>query len=129
MTLVHGDLGFHNMLVDGPRFVSLLDWETAHIDHPAGDLGYVRPVIERLVPWEKFIAVYRAAGGQPVTNRQIAFFGIWEILRINIQLRHVRMLVETGATEDIRLCEVGTYYVPRFVHRISQHLRRALHES
>ena len=129
MTLVHGDLGFHNMLVDGERFVSLLDWETAHIDHPAGDLGYVRPVIERLVPWEKFLAVYRAAGGQPVTNRQIAFFGIWEILRINIQLRHVRMLVETGATEDIRLCEVGTYYVPRFVHRISQHLRRALHES
>ncbi len=129
LTLVHGDMGFHNMLVDGKRFVALLDWETAHIDHPAGDLGYARPMIERMVPWQDFVARYREAGGQPVTARQVHFFGIWEILRINIQLRHVRELYESGATEDIRLGEVGTYYVPRFVHRISQHLRRALHET
>ena len=54
---------------------------------------------------------------------------MWEILRINIQLRHVRELYETGATDDIRLGEVGVYYVPRFVHRISQHLRRAMREN
>lgn len=129
LCLVHGDMGFHNMLVDGKRFVALLDWETAHIDHPAGDLGYARPAIERMVPWQKFVERYRAAGGQPVTARQIHFFGMWETLRINIALRHVRQLYESGATEDIRLGEVGLYYVPRFVHRISQHLRRALHDE
>ena len=129
LTLVHGDMGFHNMLVDGKRFVALLDWETAHIDHPAGDLGYARPAIERMMPWVEFVAHYRAAGGQPVSARQVHFFGIWETLRINIALRHVRELYETGATQDIRLGEVGTYYVPRFVHRISQHLRRALHDT
>jgi aminoglycoside phosphotransferase (APT) family kinase protein len=126
MTLVHGDLGFHNILFDGKRFVALLDWETAHIDNPAGDLGYVRPVIEQMVPWQEFIECYRGAGGQPVTDRQVHFFGIWEILRINIQLRHARMLYETGVTDDVKLGVVGAYYVPRFVHRISQHLRRAL---
>jgi aminoglycoside phosphotransferase (APT) family kinase protein len=129
MSLVHGDLGFHNMLIDGKRFVALLDWETAHIDNPAGDLGYVLPIIERMMPWQEFIDCYLAAGGQPVTQRQVHFFGIWEILRINIKLRNTRMLYETGATDDVLLGQVGAYYVPRFVHRISQHLRRALHET
>jgi aminoglycoside phosphotransferase (APT) family kinase protein len=129
MSLVHGDLGFHNMLIDGKRFVALLDWETAHIDNPAGDLGYVLPIIERMMPWQEFIDCYLAAGGQPVTQRQVHFFGIWEILRINIKLRNTRMLYETGATDDVMLGQVGAYYVPRFVHRISQHLRRALHNN
>jgi aminoglycoside phosphotransferase (APT) family kinase protein len=129
LALVHGDIGFHNMLVDGQRFVAMLDWETAHIDNPAGDLGYVRWAIEQMLPWQEFFDHYLASGGQPVTQRQIHFFGMWEILRINIQLRHVRELYETGATDDIRLGEVGVYYVPRFVQRISQHLRRALREN
>ena len=69
MTLVHGDIGFHNMLVDGKRFVAMLDWETAHIDNPAGDLGYVRPAIEQMLPWQEFFDHYIASGGQPVTQR------------------------------------------------------------
>jgi aminoglycoside phosphotransferase (APT) family kinase protein len=129
LSLVHGDLGFHNMLIDGPRLTAILDWETAHIDHPACDLGYVRPVIEQMVPWSEFMNRYRAAGGRAITPREVHFFGMWEIIGINIRLRHCRTLYETGGTEDPMLGEVGTYYVPRFLNRISQHLRRALHDA
>lgn len=129
LSIVHGDLGFHNLMFEDDKFIAILDWETAHIDHPAGDLGYVRPAIEKMLPWQKFFGHYLAAGGRRVTSRQVHFFGMWEILRINIALRHCRVLYESGATKDPMLGEVGAYYVPRFVNRISQHLRRALHDA
>ena len=40
--LLHGDIGFHNMLVDNGRLSVLVDWEFAHVGDPAEDVGYVR---------------------------------------------------------------------------------------
>lgn len=38
--LVHGDIGFHNIMFHEGRLTALLDWELAHVGHAAEDLAY-----------------------------------------------------------------------------------------
>jgi aminoglycoside phosphotransferase (APT) family kinase protein len=38
--IVHGDYGFHNLLVDGDRVVAVLDWELATVGDPLADLAF-----------------------------------------------------------------------------------------
>ncbi|MGI5159248.1 phosphotransferase family protein [Microbispora sp. CA-102843] len=61
--LVHGDLGFHNVLAEGDELTAVLDWELASLGHPARDLGYLRSTIEMMTDWDKFLDVYHASGG------------------------------------------------------------------
>lgn len=45
--LVHGDYGFHNLLLhpDRPEVLAVLDWELSTLGHPVSDLFYF------LIPW------------------------------------------------------------------------------
>jgi Phosphotransferase enzyme family len=62
--LVHGDVGFHNMMMRDGRLAAILDWELTHIGDPAEDIGYIRaPLLKPLKPWDKFVATYVAEGG------------------------------------------------------------------
>lgn len=76
--LVHGDVGFHNLLVDDGRLSALLDWELAHPGRPAEDLAYVRPSIGSLIGWDEFLALYREAGGCAVDEAELRFFTVWQ---------------------------------------------------
>ncbi|WP_285497868.1 phosphotransferase family protein [Actinomadura sp. NBRC 104425] len=75
--LVHGDYGLHNLLVDGHEVTAVVDWERAHLGHPAEDLSYLRPSIEAVLPWEDFLNAYRAAGGLDPGNRRLRFYAVW----------------------------------------------------
>jgi len=48
---------------------------------PTEDLGYCRPVIEQLMPWDDFLAVYRAAGGGDYRDENARFFEMWRSAR------------------------------------------------
>ena len=64
-TLVHGDYGFHNLIMDEGEVTAILDWEFAHMGDPAEDVNYCRQFIERYVPFDYFLARYLAHGGRP----------------------------------------------------------------
>lgn len=76
--LVHGDVGFHNLLVADGELSALLDRELAHLGRPAEDLSYVRPSVEGLLPWPEFVEHYLAAGGVPATEAELRFFTVWQ---------------------------------------------------
>ena len=77
MTLVHADYDLRNVLFEGGRLSVILDFELAHLGHPAEDLGYLRNDIEPLMPWPEFLAAYRAAGGPVVRDELVRYFQIW----------------------------------------------------
>jgi aminoglycoside phosphotransferase (APT) family kinase protein len=77
VTLVHADYDLRNVLFDDRRLSVILDFELAHLGHPAEDLGYLRNDIEPLMPWSDFLATYQAAGGQPVADELVRYFQIW----------------------------------------------------
>jgi aminoglycoside phosphotransferase (APT) family kinase protein len=82
--LLHGDFGFHNLLVHEGRITGLLDWEFCHVGDVAEDLAYARPFVEKVVPWCKFEALYRQFGGTTVSAAAVDFWGVFGILRIGL---------------------------------------------
>ena len=49
LCLLWGDVGLHNMLVDGDRITALVDWEAATVGPPARELAAVWPAATTLM--------------------------------------------------------------------------------
>jgi aminoglycoside phosphotransferase (APT) family kinase protein len=77
-SLLHGDVGFHNLLIEGAEIRALLDWQRAHFGDPAEELAYLRPAIEPVFGWESFLADYVAAGGHPPDAGALHFYTVWQ---------------------------------------------------
>ncbi len=76
--LVHGDVGFHNILVSDGNVRALLDWERSTIGDPALDLAYVRPQVETIMTWDAFVDSYVGAGGTERSPRVLRFYTVWQ---------------------------------------------------
>ncbi len=81
ISLCHGDVGFHNILVDNGVIVALLDWEFAHAGDAMEDLCYCRRFIEPLMPWDQFLAAYEDAGGIKFREHDATFYEVWGQVR------------------------------------------------
>jgi aminoglycoside phosphotransferase (APT) family kinase protein len=79
--MVHGDAHFANLLANGDELVCLLDWEFTHPGHPAEDLAYCRPYVEKIMNWDDFLQHYQDHSGLPVNAAQIEYFAVWGYLR------------------------------------------------
>lgn len=82
--LLHGDFGFHNLLIHDGAIAGLLDWEFSHVGDVAEDLAYARPFIEQVLPWKAFEPLYRAHGGPEVDRAAVHFWGVFGMLRIGL---------------------------------------------
>lgn len=122
-SLVHRDVGCHNMLV-GPddRIAALLDWETAWIGHRARDLSYVRHLVEQCTSWDRFRAAYEESGGDWPSDRELRFYAIWGDLQAAVECTRSGHLFFAGKTQDISFGYSGIYNTERFVQRIARAL-------
>jgi aminoglycoside phosphotransferase (APT) family kinase protein len=77
-SIVHGDVTFANMLEQDGKLTALLDWEVACLGDPAKDVAHIKPVIERLMPWSKFLRWYVDAGGTPVDAATLRFYEVFK---------------------------------------------------
>ncbi|MDB5702366.1 MAG: phosphotransferase [Sphingomonadales bacterium] len=112
--LVHGDIGFHNMLIDNGQLTALVDWEFAHIGDPAEDLGSIRNALgaER---WDAIMEKYRAGGGPDIEPARLHFFRIWQHVR-NASASNLSMgKFQTGEIPDLKLAYTGHYHFPLFI--------------
>jgi aminoglycoside phosphotransferase (APT) family kinase protein len=125
-SLVHGDPGFQNMLVDGDELVCLLDWEFAHAGDPSEDLAYCRPTVSRVIPWEQFLDHYRAAGGPAVTAERLEYFEIWRTVRnATLGTRMLRDFMD-GAVGGLESCAVAVNTFPRVESQLATSLVKVL---
>jgi aminoglycoside phosphotransferase (APT) family kinase protein len=81
ISVVHTDVGLHNLLVHEGRIRALLDWEFARVGDPADDLGYARPHVEKLLPWDDFLAEYAAHGGPEYREANARWYEVWRSVR------------------------------------------------
>lgn len=113
--LVHGDVGFHNVLVQGDEVTALLDWERSHVGDPAEDLAYVRPGLSEVIAWEDFMQAYVAAGGTAPSQQSLHFYSVWQdVWRASVChdfRRRLEAEPEPRSTEAIP----SFIYGPRFV--------------
>lgn len=101
--LTHNDLGFHNALVDGERLTAILDWELATIGHPASDLGYIKHFVVRVMPWRDFLDAYVAAGGFALTDAEIRFHAVRNMVRLYGLIMQARANLAAGRVDDLEI--------------------------
>jgi aminoglycoside phosphotransferase (APT) family kinase protein len=114
--LLHGDFGFHNLLVEGGRITGLLDWEFCHVGDVAEDLAYARPFVEQVVPWKEFDAIYRGHGGPAVADAAMNFWGVFGLFRIGLGCYATVHAIDLGNMRlDSKAAFVGQTYAKPFI--------------
>jgi len=125
-TIVHNDALLHNVLAEDEEITAILDFEFAHIGHPFEDLGYVRPVVEQMLPWADFVAAYVEAGGRRPTQEQVDFFTLRSILKLLVQILYVRNAFDAGHANVAALAEIGASFVPKLISRLADQVNGIL---
>jgi aminoglycoside phosphotransferase (APT) family kinase protein len=121
--LLHGDIGFHNLLIHEGKVTGLLDWELARIGHPAEDLGYCRSTVQRMIPWHEFVETYRRAGGPAIDPLTLDFYTLLVLVRFVIYEIRGRGLFEHCKTDDYGMAYIGAHELPALVQRLSTMFR------
>lgn len=111
---VHGDVGFHNMLMADNQLVALLDWEFSHISDPVEDLSYVKPFIEQLALWPWFIEQYEQQARIRYDVNAARYFNVWKEVRNAIACQGSLNSLLMPGVNNLALCVAGNLYIPKF---------------
>jgi aminoglycoside phosphotransferase (APT) family kinase protein len=109
LSLLQGDFGLHNTLVDGARVTALLDWEAATIGPAARELAAAWPAATALMEWPAFLATYRSAGGSSEATHECAvtYYRVFFALGASMSSRTGGHLFRTGAKRDLLTAHSG----------------------
>jgi len=111
---VHGDAGFHNMLMHGDRLLALLDWEFSHHSDPVEDLIYIKPFIDQLDAWPQFLEIYEAESGLRYDATAARWFDVWKSARNMVACMGSLNSLLLPRVKDVALSVAGTIYIPKF---------------
>jgi aminoglycoside phosphotransferase (APT) family kinase protein len=109
LSLLQGDFGLHNTLVDGERVTALVDWEAATIGPPARELAAAWPAATALMEWPAFIATYCAAGGsvEATDESAVTYYRVFFGLGACMSSRTGGHLFRTGDKRDLLTAHSG----------------------
>jgi aminoglycoside phosphotransferase (APT) family kinase protein len=111
--IVHGDVGLHNTLALEGRLTAVLDWERGHLGDPVEDLAYLRPSIEPVFPWERFLEHYTSAGGEVPDPDVEQFYAVWADTWRHIEC--VRLGEDFFESRNVPMMIAGFVLGPRFL--------------
>ncbi|MEQ9586417.1 MAG: phosphotransferase family protein [Parvibaculaceae bacterium] len=115
--LVHGDYNVHNVLVDQGRLSIVLDWECAEYGFPEQDLAWLKPNLEKVYDWDRFLDIYVAAGGKKeIDSKAMAFSLVYASLRTNIAGNRATQNLQSGRNRDIRYAMVELGFTGSFMN-------------
>ena len=113
--LLHGDFGFHNFLFEDGKLSAVLDWEFAHIGDPAEELGYVRETVGKSIDWDRLMANYIAAGGDPVDDATLRYFRVWAHVRNAAGSNLIAANFVAGLSDELKLAFLPHVHFPMFI--------------
>lgn len=111
---VHGDAGYHNMLMCDDQLVALLDWEFSHDSDPVEDLIYIKPFIDQIEAWPQFLEIYEAESGFRFDAKAARFFDVWKSARNMVACMGSLNSLLLPGVKDVPLSVAGTIYIPKF---------------
>jgi aminoglycoside phosphotransferase (APT) family kinase protein len=109
LSLLQGDFGLHNTLVDGARVTALVDWEAATIGPAARELAAAWPAATALMEWPAFLDAYLAAGGSAEATHEwaVTYYRVFFALGACMSSRTGGHLFRTGAKRDLLTAHSG----------------------
>ena len=124
IAFVHGDAGWHNVLVEDGAITGLLDWEFAHPGDPSEDISYVKRFIEPMLPWQDFIDAYVAAGGAPERADTASWYEVWRSVRNAVCCCMGQTAFISGVNPQFKFTVVGVQLYRKFILDIADNLKR-----
>ncbi len=109
LSLLQGDVGLHNMLIDGDEITALVDWEAATVGPPARELAAAWPAATALTGWPEFVEAYVAAGGRSLAtdDHAVTYYRVFFALGACMSSRTGGHLFRTGAKRDLVTAHSG----------------------
>jgi aminoglycoside phosphotransferase (APT) family kinase protein len=110
---VHGDVGFHNLMMDDTgKVTALLDWEFSGLGDPTQDLCFVRQFVEPLMPWPQFLDAYGQAGGAAPCAEAEFFYKLWTKTRNAVGCVDSQTLFDQKLPTEMRFALSGHVFAP-----------------
>jgi aminoglycoside phosphotransferase (APT) family kinase protein len=111
---IHGDVGFHNILMRGDEILALLDWEFSHYSDPVEDLVYVKPFLDQIDAWPTFLKVYEQESGFRFDDAAARYFNVWKEARNLVACLGSLNSLLLPEVKDVALSVAGTIYIPKY---------------
>lgn len=111
---IHGDVGFHNILMRDNDILALLDWEFSHFSDPVEDLIYVKLFLDQINAWQAFLDVYEAESGFRFNRAAATYFNVWKEVRNTIACMGSLNSLLLPQVKDVALSVAGTIYIPKY---------------
>lgn len=121
--VVHGDYNFNNILIDGERVSAIVDWEFLHLGNPAADLGWFHYGATGICGWEKFLQLYRDAGGYTFSRQQLDFHILLGQTRLAVMTLQTESGFNDGEFDDVKFGLSGALYTNKSLIRIGEKLQ------
>lgn len=112
VSILHSDIGFHNMLLVDDRLSVVLDWEMVQLGNAASNLIYIRPQVENVMPWADFMAEYIRHGGMPYDERTEVYYRTWRHVRSAIGAAYTGHAFASDRNLELRMGHTGIIDFP-----------------
>ena len=110
-SLLHGDFGVHNFLIDNGRITALLDWEVSRAGDPADDITYFMMGSGDLFREEDLLRHYVAAGGAPIDRYRLRYFDVYQCMKMIVACLAALSQVERWESVGITHAVFGLRYL------------------
>ncbi|AMK19920.1 MULTISPECIES: phosphotransferase family protein [Sphingobium] len=119
--IVHGDVGFHNILIEHGQATALVDWELAHIANPVEDLAYASSYLARP---DALIDHYVRNGGTAPTAGELAYCRVFGDIRNSVYGTVTMAQFNRGDHHDVSVLPIvlSSYwtYVPKLERELGE---------
>ncbi|MET0984392.1 MAG: phosphotransferase family protein [Steroidobacteraceae bacterium] len=117
--IVHGDVGYHNLLIHEGKASALVDWELVHVGSPVEDVAYVSSYIGDL---PALIEHYVANGGVRPSEGAMTYCRIFGDVRNSIYGVVSMRQFNRGDHEDVSVLPIVLSSYSRYIAKLDEEL-------
>ena len=109
-SLLHGDFGLHNVLFEGNKASSILDWEYLTFGDPAEDIALLVISLGGQMSHEQVMALYHECGGKPISLYRQRYFDVLYAMKFIVPCENGLKQFQEFEDANIGLCKWGFDY-------------------
>lgn len=119
LSVVHGDAGPGNVLIDGDRVVAVTDWEFAHLGDPAEDWSFCLAMRgRRTMPPAAWLQLFEQRAGVRMTPARWRYWEAFNLFKGACANTTCLALFESGAIRAPDMAIIGTHLHQSFLRRL-----------
>lgn len=119
LSVVHGDAGPGNVLLDGDSVLAVTDWEFAHLGDPAEDWSFCLALRgRRTMPAARWLALFEERAAVRLTPERWRYWEAFNLFKGACANTTALALFESGANRAPDMAIIGTHLHQSFLRRL-----------